>query len=213
MWALLKRLGTDYIDLYQTHWQATEPENDPIFDTMEHLLKLKEEGKIRAIGASNVDVSHINEYQAVGVLDAIQPRYSMLDRGIEKELLPYCIEQNIGTLVYSPLEQGLLTGAIGMDRILTPGEYKNNIPWFQPLNRQKVLDMLDGWKTLTEKYNCNLAQLVIAWTVEQPGITFALCGARKPEHSTQNAVGGTLILEADDIVKMRSDVEALGAPL
>jgi aryl-alcohol dehydrogenase-like predicted oxidoreductase len=66
---------------------------------------------------------------------------------------------------------------------------------------------------LTEKYNCNLAQLVIAWTVEQPGITFALCGARKPEHSTQNAVGGTLILEADDIVKMRSDVEALGAPL
>ena len=209
----LKRLGTDYIDLYQTHWQSPEPENDPIAETMECLLKLKEEGKIRAIGASNVDVSHIKEYQALGVLDAIQPRYSMLDRTIEEELLPYCIEQNICTLAYSPLEQGLLTGAIGMDRILTPGEYKNNIPWFQPLNRQKVLNMLDGWKTLAEKYKCNLAQLVIAWTVEQPGITFALCGARKPEHSKQNGVGGTLILEVNDIEKMRIDVEALGAPL
>lgn len=209
----LKRLGTDYIDLYQTHWQSPEPENDPISETMECLLKLKEEGKIRAIGASNVEVSHIKEYQALGVLDAIQPRYSMLDRAIEEELLPYCKEQNISTLAYSPLEQGLLTGTFDMDRKLTPGEYKNNIPWFKPLNRQKVLNMLDGWKTLAKKYGCNLAQLVIAWTVEQPGITFALCGARKPEHSKQNAVGGTLILEANDIEKIRTDVEALGTPL
>ena len=137
----------------------------------------------------------------------------MLDRGIEHELLPYCIEQNISTLVYSPLEQGLLTGTIGMDRTFTPGEYRNQIPWFRPLNRQKVLNMLAGWQTLTEKYNCTLAQLVIAWTVLQPGITFALCGARKPEHSIENAVGGTLVLDADDVRKMRSDVEALGAPL
>jgi len=155
----------------------------------------------------------MKQYQAVGTLDAIQPRYSMLDRAIEKEIIPYCIEHQISTLVYSPLEQGLLTGTIGMDRTFSRGEYRNNIPWFQPLHRRKVLDMLAGWQTLTEKYHCSLAQLVIAWTVEQPGITFALCGARKPDHSRHNAVGGNIIIEADDIRKMRCDVEALGEPL
>ena len=209
----LQRLGTDYIDLYQTHWQSPEPANDPIADTMACLLQLKEQGKIRAIGASNADVSQIKEYQASGVLDAIQPRYSMLDRTIEDELLPFCMEQQISTLVYSPLEQGLLTGAITMDRTFSPGEYRNNIAWFQPGNRRKVLDMLALWRPLTEKYRCTLAQLVIAWTVEQPGVTFALCGARKPEHSRMNAAGGTLVLAAEDIRTMRRDVEALGAPL
>ena len=209
----LQRLQTDYIDLYQTHWQSTEQDNDPISETMECLLQLKKEGKIRAIGASNVDVTQMKEYQATGVLDAIQPRYSMLDRAIEKEILPHCIDQNISTLVYSPLEQGLLTGAISMDQTFSPGEYRNNIPWFKPDNRQKVLNMLDGWKPLAKKYNCNLAQLVIAWTVEQPGVTHALCGARKVEHSKQNGVGGSLALESDDIKTMRSDVESLGNPL
>ncbi|HBI15330.1 MAG TPA: aldo/keto reductase [Desulfobulbaceae bacterium] len=209
----LQRLGTDYIDLYQTHWQSPEPASDPIADTMACLLKLKEQGKIRAIGASNVNVSQIREYQAVGLLDAIQPRYSMLDRAIEEELLPYCVEQNISSLVYSPLEQGLLTGAIGMDRTFSPGEYRNNIPWFAPVNRRKVLAMLAGWRPLTEKYRCDLAQLVIAWTVAQPGVTFALCGARKPEHSRRNAAGGTLVLAAEDITTMRREVEALGEPL
>lgn len=209
----LKRLGTDYIDLYQTHWQSPEPENDPISETMECLMKLKEEGKIRAIGVSNVDVSQIKEYQVAGVLDTVQPRYSMLDRKIEQDLLPYCLEHNISSLAYSPLEQGLLTGKIGMDRTLKEGEARNSIPWFKPENRQKVLDMLAGWKDLTEKYNCNLAQLVIAWTVAQPGITFALCGARKVEHSTQNAVAGDLELDQQDIQRMRNDVEALGEPV
>ncbi len=125
-------------------------------------MKLKEEGKIRAIGVSNVDLAQIKEYQAAGVLDTIQPRYSMLDRGIEQTLLPHCIEQNVSSLAYSPLEQGLLTGKIGMDRTLEEGEARNSIPWFKPEKRRKVLDMLDGWKNLTEKYNYNLAQLVIA---------------------------------------------------
>jgi methylglyoxal reductase len=208
----LRRLGTDYIDLYQTHWQSPEPASDPIADTMACLLQLKEQGKIRAIGASNVDVSQIREYQAVGMLDAVQPRYSMLDRGSEEELLPYCREQNISTLVYSPLEQGLLTGAITMDRTFFPGEYRNNIPWFEPANRRRVLDMLERWRPLTEKYRCTLAQMVIAWTVAQPGVTYALCGARKPEHSRANAAGGTLVLDAEDIGAMRRDVEGLGDP-
>jgi methylglyoxal reductase len=208
----LRRLDTDYIDIYHTHWQAMEPDKYPIEATMECLMKLKVEGKIRAIAASNVELDHIKQYQATGVLDAIQPKYSILDRGIESGLLPYCADENISTLVYSPLEQGLLTGKIGMDATYDEGSFRNNIPWFSPINRKKVLDMLAGWADLTAKYGCSMAQLVIAWTLSQEGVTYALCGARKEEHVQDNVAAGDLQLEAADLARMRSDAEALGAP-
>jgi methylglyoxal reductase len=206
----LRRLGTDFIDLYHTHWQPSEPEKYPIDAAMQCLMKLKEEGKIRAIGASNVDLQQIKAYQAAGVLDAIQPRYSMLDRGIEKEILPYCHAKKISTLAYSPLEQGLLTGKIGMDQTFPEGSFRNNIPWFLPVNRKRVLNMLEGWSDLLGKYACSLSQLVIAWTAAQAGITFVLCGARKEEHVRENVGAGKLMLEAADLGRMRKDVEALG---
>jgi methylglyoxal reductase len=208
----LQRLGTDYIDLYHTHWQSLEPDKYPIEDTMQCLLKLKEEGKIRAIAASNADLEHIRQYQAGGILDAIQPKYSMLDRAIEKEILPYCIAQGISALAYSPLEQGLLTGKIGMDQTFPEGAFRNNIPWFRPVNRRKVLAMLEGWTDLLVKYGCSMSQLVIAWTMAQPGITFVLCGARKEAHVKDNVGAGDLELEPGDLSRIRRDVEALGAP-
>lgn len=207
----LQRLGTDYIDLYQTHWQSMIPEKEPIADTMECLMALKQEGKIRAIGASNVNVEQIIAYRDAGVLDAIQPRYSMLDRKIERNLLPYCRKHHISTLVYSPLEYGLLTGKIGMDRTFEEGEVRSDNQWFQPENRRRVLDMLAGWQDLTAKYACSLSQLVIAWTVAQPGVTFALCGARKPQHAAENAAAGDIALDAGDIARMRRDAESLGS--
>jgi len=208
----LRRLGTDYIDLYHTHWQSMEPDKYPIEDTMQCLMKLKEEGKIRAIAASNVDLDHIKQYQAAGIIDAIQPKYSMLDREIEKEILPYCHTNSISALAYSPLEQGLLTGKIGMDQTFPEGAYRNNIPWFLPVNRKKVLNMLAGWSDLLSKYNCSLSQLVIAWTMAQEGITFVLCGARKEAHVSDNVGAGNLEIEAADLSRIRRDVEALGAP-
>jgi len=209
----LKRLGTDHIDVLQTHWQAVPPAATPIAETMACLMDLKKEGKIRAIGASNVSPAQMDEYRAAGALDVCQPRYSMLDRGIEQDVLPYCLEKNVATLVYSPLEQGLLTGAIGMDRALSEDEYRNNIPWFRPANRKRVLDVLAGWKDLTEQYRCTLGQLVIAWTLAQPGVTVALCGARKSANALENAKAGDLVLEAGELARMRRDVEGLGVPL
>ena len=205
----LRRLRTDYIDLMQTHWQAVEPLKTPIADTMACLLALRDEGKIRAIGVSNATCAEMDEYRAAGVLAACQPRYSMLDRGIEADVLPYCRERQVAVLAYSPLEQGLLTGKIGMDRTFTETEYRNAIPWFQPEKRARVLALLAGWCDLTEKYACSLAQLVIAWTVAQPGLTCALCGARKPENAVENAGGGRVTLDAADILRMRQDVEQL----
>lgn len=205
----LRRLDTDYIDLYHTHWQPMEPDKYPIEDAMQCLMKLKEEGKIRSIGVSNVNIDEVKSYQDAGVLDAVQPKYSMLDREIEKGLLPYCHKNTISILAYSPLEQGLLTGKIGMDVEFPEGSFRNEIPWFEPEKRKKVLDMLDGWEDLLEKYNCSLSQLVIAWTAAQEGITHVLCGARKQAHITNNVLAGDIELEAPDLVRIRLDVEAL----
>ncbi|MBN2449698.1 MAG: aldo/keto reductase, partial [Lentisphaeria bacterium] len=209
----LRRLGTETIDLYQTHWQAVPPDATPIADTMACLLDLKAQGKIRAIGVSNASPSQMDEYRAAGALDSLQPRYSMLNRAIEEDILPYCRAHGISVLAYSPLEQGLLTGAIGMERSFGEQEIRSMGPWFRPANRRRVLDLLAGWKDLTDAHGCTLGQLAIAWTLQQPGLTFALCGARKARHAVENAAAGDLILSAADLARLRRDVEALGAPL
>lgn len=209
----LRRLQTDYIDLMQTHWQAVEPDLTPIADTMACLMDLKKQGKIRAIGVSNASTAQMDEYRAAGELDSDQPRYSLLDRAIEADVLPYCLQNNISVLAYSPLEQGLLTGKIGMDYQPSETEFRNLLPWFRPANRQRVLDMLATWKPLTDEYQCTLAQLAIAWTIAQPGLTFALCGARKVKNVEENVKAGLLRLDAAHIARMRRDVEALGKPL
>jgi methylglyoxal reductase len=211
--ASLKRLGTDYIDLYHTHWQAIEPDKTPIAETMEYLGKLKEKGIIRSIGVSNVDLAQLDEYLAAGIIDANQAPYSMLNRAIEPEIAPFCAENNISILAYMPLEQGLLTGKIGMDKQFGNDEWRNQIPWYLPVNRKRVLDMLDGWRDMASSYGCTMSQLVIAWTVQQKGISFALCGARHPEQIIENAKTGSLMLKKDDLLKIRQDVESLGEPV
>lgn len=208
----LRRLGTDYIDLYQTHWQAPDEDPVPVADTMDCLVRLKEQGKIRAIGASNTTPPIADAYLAAGPLASVQERYSILDRKLDAEAVPQCIDNNVGILAYSPLEQGLLTGAITPTTLLGEGEYRNFIPWYAPENRHRVLDMLEGWQNLTEKYDCTLAQLVIAWTISRPGITVALCGARKEPHALSNAGAGDIELEPADAARMLADAEALGAP-
>ena len=140
----LRRLGTETIDLMQTHWQAVEPEKTPISETMACLMKLKEEGKIRAIGVSNATITEMEAYCGAGDLVACQPRYSMLDRAIEADILPWCPQHEIATLVYSPLEQGLLTGKVSLERRFGAQEFRNQNPWFSLENRQRVLEMLTG---------------------------------------------------------------------
>lgn len=208
----LRLLQTDYIDLYQTHWQAIEPECTPIADTMATLLQLRDEGKIRAIGVSNATPPQMDEYLQCGRIESNQPRYSMLDRTIEDELLPYCREKKISILAYSPLEQGLLTGRMTMETEIPAGHYRNNLPWFKPENRRRVIAMLDSWQELTKKYSCTTAQLVIAWTIQQPGVTFALCGASKPRQAEENAAAGNIIISEIDLQDMRRAIEALGSP-
>ena len=208
----LNRLGTDYIDIYHTHWQAIEPDKTPIAETMECLLDLKREGKIRSIAVSNVSEQELEEYSKAGGISANQAKYSMLDRGLEREGLSFCKQNKIGVLAYSPLEQGLLTGKIGMDVQFDEKEVRSDATWFKPENRIKVLNMLHGWSDITEKYRCTVSQLVVAWTASQAGITSVLCGARHPGQIIETAVGGNLILDDVDTARMQLDVEMLGNP-
>jgi len=208
----LRRLGTDRIDLLQTHAQATEPFKTPIADTMACLMDLREQGKIREIGVSNCTPAQMDEYRAAGVIVSNQPRYSILDRAIESDLLPYCRKHTLAVLAYSPLEQGLLTGKIGLDTTFAAEAFRNELPWFAPEKRQKVLNLLAGWSPLTQKYGCTLSQLVIAWTIAQPGLTVALCGARKVANAIENAGAGSIDLAPEDVARMRRDAEAI-APL
>jgi methylglyoxal reductase len=205
----LKRLETDYIDIYFTHWQSVEPFLIPVSETMEALVELKKEGKIRAIGASNVTGEHIEEYVKYGQLDIIQEKYSIIDRRTEKELLPLAKKHHITFQAYSPLEQGLLTGKMTKDYRPEAGSARSGKKWYEPQNLAKVVDMLAGWQDLCKKYECTPTHLVIAWLIAQGENVNVLCGARKIEQLEDNIKGADIILATEDVQRMRESVLAL----
>jgi methylglyoxal reductase len=201
----LRRLGTDYIDLYITHWQ--DP-TTPIEETVAALEELKKAGKIRAIGASNVNRSELEQYIATGSLDAIQERFSMIDREIEADLLPLTIKNGVSTLSYSSLALGLLSGTIGPDRVFSGDDQRKDNPRFSVANRQKAKDFSEAIRSVAERYGASIAQAVIAWTLAQPGVTFGLCGARNPAQALDNARAGTLRLSTDDLAAINAAISA-----
>lgn len=209
----LKRLDTDYIDVYFTHWQSVDPYFTPIEKTMKCLMDLKQQGLIRSIGASNVTKENIEEYTKHGELDVIQERYSMLDRTLETTLVDTCLDKNLSIMAYSPLEQGLLTGKVTMDYKFGEKEARAKIPWYIPENRIKVITMLDNWTDLTTKYNCTIAQLVVSWTMWQSGMSHILCGARKPEQIADTVKAADVTLTTEEIKRMRYDIIELGNPV
>jgi len=183
----LKRLGTDYIDLYQMHWP--DP-STPVEETMEAILKLSEQGKIRAAGVSNFDPDLLEEARKIVPVVSDQVPYSMVKRDIEDDLLPYCREENIGILAYSPLQRGVLTGKFTPDYEFKPGDSRPKTPYFTPDNIRAINEFLGKIEPLAKEKGATLAQLVLRWTIEQPGITCALAGARDPRQVKDN-IGAT----------------------
>ena len=200
----LRRLNTDHLDLLQTHWQDS---STPIEETMAELGKLKQEGKIRAIGASNCSPAELAAYLDAGRLDALQEKYSMLDRGLEKQLLPLAGEHEVSVLAYSPLAQGLLTGKVKLGRRFTGDDLRRNNPRFTAENLRKVAILLKELAPVAAAHRATLAQVVIAWTAARPGITFVLCGAREPEQARENAGGGELQLAAEEVQAIDAALE------
>lgn len=203
----LRRLKTDYIDILFTHWQAVEPFLTPVQETMEALNELKKEGKIRAIGGSNMSVAHIEEYMKYGQLDIIQEKYSLVDKRVEKEILPTAKKYGITFQAYSPLEQGLLTGKMGKDYVPEKGNSRDGKKWYKPENLSIIVDGVQSWQPLCEKYGCSLGNLAIAWIAAQGENINVLCGARKIEQIKENLGAGDIVLEKADVEFMRNSIQ------
>lgn len=203
----LRRLGTDVIDLYQTHWQES---TTPIEVTMETLQALQREGKIRAIGVSNVNVEQLRCY---GTVASAQEKYSLLDRKIVKSgVLDFCQERKIAILSYFTMEQGLLTGAMQPGRTFNEGDTRRGNPRFSAEAITRVNRILADLRPYAEKYKATLAQVVIALTARQPGITHVLVGARDARQAREDALGGCLDLSPGDLREMQVIVDRLQDP-
>ena len=203
----LKRLETDRIDLYQIHWPAGSFNSDivPIEETMGALVKLKEEGKIRAIGVSNFSKAQLEEALQYGRIDSIQPPYSLFWRQVEEEIMPFCVEENISILAYSSLAQGLLTGKFGPDHEFPEDDIRSKNKLFKGETYQAAQKALDELRPIAEKYETSLGCLAIAWLTDQPQ-TCAIVGARNTQQAQENAKAKDIQLSSEDIEK----IDAIG---
>lgn len=202
----LRRLGTDYIDLYQIHW----PDNTtPIEETMSAVADLINQGKVRYAGVCNYNVQQLEEARKYVNLVSNQIPYSMVNRGIEKEVVPYCIENGLGILAYSPIQRGLLTGKLKPGHHFADGDHRSALYYFTDENIRRTNAFLEKLRPLAEKKNASLTQLVLKWTISQPGITIALAGARNAEQAIQNASAASIELSAEEVYMISEELSSL----
>jgi len=203
----LNNLKTDRIELYQIHWPSGSFNNEivPIEETMSALNHLKEQGKIRAIGVSNFSRDQLEQAAKYGRIDSSQPPYSLFWRQVEKEAVPYCIENNISILAYSPLAQGLLTGKFDSGHKFDPQDNRAKNKLFQGENYERAQQALEKLRPIADRHQCTLAQLALAWLIAQPQ-TQAIAGARHPEQATANAQAASVKLSAAEL----QEIDAIG---
>ena len=202
----LRRLGTDYIDLYQQHWPDV---TTPIDETMEAVSRLIEQGKVRAAGVSNYSVAQMQEAEKTLNIVSNQVPYSMVRRDIEADVVPHCIEHKKAVLVYSPLQLGLLTGKMKPGQHFDTSDLRNGHPLFTPESIARVNATLNKIRPLAETKNATLGQLVLRWTLAQPGISVTLVGARNPEQAVQNARAIDLNLTFEELDYINKQLVAL----
>jgi myo-inositol catabolism protein IolS len=185
----LNNLQTDYIDLYQIHWPSGSFKSKVVLikETMQALNKLKEDGKIRAIGVSNFSGSQLAEASQYGRIDSLQPPYSLFWRKVEIDALPYCIEHDISVLAYSSLAQGLLTGKFSLATKFDPEDNRVDNKLFTGENWQRAHRAIKQLRPIAKSHNCSLAQLSLAWLIAQPQ-TNAIAGARNVQQASDNAL-------------------------
>eukprot|EP00456_Euglypha_rotunda_P055424 TRINITY_DN450_c0_g1_i4.p1 TRINITY_DN450_c0_g1~~TRINITY_DN450_c0_g1_i4.p1 ORF type:complete len:311 (+),score=84.25 TRINITY_DN450_c0_g1_i4:93-1025(+) len=203
----LRRLNTDRIDLQYLH--APDP-NVPLAESAAALKALLESGKIRSVGVSNFTLPQLAEFHAICPISAYQPHYNMLQREIELSQLPWCIENNVSVMVYWPLLKGLLAGKLPRDYQFDPKDGRRKYPMFAGEQWDKNQDFLDLLRPLAVETNATLAQVVLNWTIQRPGITVALCGAKRPDQIIDNAGTMNWTLTADQIARIDAAIAARG---
>ncbi|MCA9082731.1 MAG: aldo/keto reductase [Planctomycetaceae bacterium] len=203
----LQRLQTDYVDLYYLH--APDPKT-PIAESAGAIRDLIQEGKVRAAGASNLNVQQLKEFHEVCPLTAVQPHFNMLQQEIEQNVAPWCREHQISLCVYWPLMKGLLAGRLPRDHVFEPGDGRAKYPMFQGLEWQKNQDFLDDLRQIAAEEQLTVSQLVIAWTVSRPGITSALCGAKRDWQIQETAAAMNVVLSPHALSQIDAALERRG---
>jgi len=196
--ASLKRLGIEAIDLYQVHWP--NPDED-IEEGWQTLAKLQEEGLVRHIGVSNFSVEQMQRAEAIAPVASLQPPYSMLRRGIEEKILPYCQEHNIGVIVYSPMLSGMLSGAMTLDRALNlpKNDWRRNNKEFQEPRLSKNIALVELLRSIGRAYEASPGEVAIAWTLNNPAVTGAIVGGRSADQVKGTYGAASLRLTDEDI--------------
>lgn len=204
--ASLQRLETDVIDLYQIHWPRWTPDlpDDDIEDGWQTLVDLKKEGKVRNIGVSNFDVAQLKRLVAIERPASLQPPYSAVRRDIETEILPYCEANDIGVIVYSPMQSGLLTGKMTRERIAAfpEDDWRSRSKYFQEPELSRNLKIADLFSEIGKRHGRSAAVVAIAWTLRNSAITGAIVGARQPEQIDGIIAAGEFRLSENEIAEI-----------
>ncbi|MBP1932185.1 aldo/keto reductase [Ammoniphilus resinae] len=192
----LKRLGTDYLDIYYIHWPNKEIQLE---QTLSEFNKLKEEGLIRAIGVSNFSIDQLREAVKYAQIDVIQPEYSLLHRGIEKEIVPFCEEHSIGIMSYSSLGKGILTGVYHNGKAqIKDTDFRRQRRLFLPEHLEQEKPLIEALTGLAEAKNVTLGEIAISWLLHQRAMTSAIVGTQNIKHLTQNVKAVEVELTADE---------------
>lgn len=202
--ASLKRLATDYVDLYYIHY--VDPEV-PLAESIGTLERLKEEGKIRAIGLSNATAEELKAANHSGALSAYQGPYNLLQREVEAAHLPYCVEAGIAFVPYGPLAFGILGGKYGPDFKLSPEDWRNKVALFHKEQFQANLHRVSRLKLIADGKNTTLSSLALAWLLHQPGVDAVIPGGKRPEQVAENVKGALVTLTEEELALILNAVK------
>jgi len=204
----LERLQTDYVDLYQIHWPD---ESVPFTESAVAMKELHDAGKIKAVGVSNFSVEQMEAFMSACPLHSLQPPYSLLTRDIDTEILPFCRENNIGILAYSPMARGLLTGKYDESATFPETDGRAGSPMWQGERLKRNVEAVREMAALAETHGRTVAQLALAWVLAQPGLTCALAGTKRPNQIEETAEAGDWNLDAETLQQVETIIEKHGA--
>jgi aryl-alcohol dehydrogenase-like predicted oxidoreductase len=204
----LRRLSVDVVDLYQIHWPP-DPDSSELEEGWSTLADLKGEGKVRWIGVSNFNVQQLRRAQTIAPVTSLQPRYSLVHREIEHDMLPYCLGEGIGVIVYSPMASGLLTGAMTRERAakLPADDWRGRHPDFTEPNLSHNLVLVERLRAIANRHNRSIGEVAIAWTLHNPAVTGAIVGARNAQQAEGVMRAGDLHLSEDEVTEIEAFAE------
>src|SRR5918911_4842572 len=209
--ASLRRLGVDRIDLYQFHWP--DDTGTPVEDSWEAMIRLVEDGKVRAAGVSNFDVGLLERCEAIRHVDSLQPPFSLIRRESAAREIPWCAEHDTGVIVYSPMQSGLLTDSFTAARVanLAADDWRRRAFEFQRPNLDRNIALRDALRPIAQRHGTTVSAVAVAWTITWPGVTGAIVGARSPEQVDGWIGAATLRLTSADLEEIAAAVERTGA--